>query len=132
MGVFAVTDIPRNTTLGSYPGYLRTPQEMAIKGAAFPNAKGYCWCNDDGYFLDPTDERGEVSSRPAPGVWWPLEVDTTLSRVNEPPIGFAEVNLVANSGAQGEVYYVTLKDIRENEELFIDYGPNYDRSTYRK
>ena len=60
---------------------------MYVKAQAFPRAKEYCFQNDLGFYLDPTDTQGYLSDRPGPGPWWPLAVDVSLSRVNEPPLG---------------------------------------------
>jgi len=66
---------------------MRTPDEMRAKVQAAPNAAGYCFQCEKGFYLDPTDEEGQVSSRPAPGPPWPFDIDPGLAYVNEPPGG---------------------------------------------
>eukprot|EP00976_Prorocentrum_cordatum_P026929 546900-Prorocentrum_minimum.AAC.2 len=152
-GVFAKEDIPQGTVLGSYPGRLRTPDEMVEKAYRSPGAKDYCWLNDKGNYLDPTDADGNVSTLPGPGSFWCFPVDVTLTRVNEPPTGQASINVVrvvariirninvhsknAHSTSETEdtegghgIQYVACRDIMAGEELFIDYGRSYDRSKY--
>lgn len=90
----------------------------------------------DGRFLDPTDESGQPSAWPAPGPPWPWPVDVTLSYVNEPPKGPAGAGgtncFVEDGASPGELLFVANRTIAPGEELYIDYGLNYDRSSYRK
>ena len=131
LGAFAKQDIPAGTVLGRYPGRIRTPEEMAAKAFRSPGAKDYCWLNERGNYIDPTDSDGKVSTLPGPGSFWCFPVDITLTRVNEPPIGQASINLASEDVDNGHgIQYVAARDIIAGEELFIDYGMNYDRSKY--
>jgi hypothetical protein len=78
--------------------------------------------------LDPTDDFGNLTERPYS--LWPLSVDTTLARVNEPPLG-RSVNVESETvDGHRRVDFFSTRDIMAGEELFIDYGTNYDRSRY--
>eukprot|EP00884_Botryococcus_braunii_P014029 jgi/Botrbrau1/22627/Bobra.176_1s0054.1 len=129
MGVFFLRDLPARTLLGSYPGRPRAPHNMAAKAQRAPASREYAFCAPCGAWLDPTDEQGRVSAFPRPGLPW-FAVDTSLARVNEPPIGF-DVNVeVVTEGDPLELRFVTLREVVCGEEAFIDYGPSYDRSLY--
>ncbi|KAK3235786.1 hypothetical protein CYMTET_54050 [Cymbomonas tetramitiformis] len=135
-GVFARQNICEGAFLGYYPGRLRTPEAMAEKIIAAPNSKGYCWQNGQGYYLDPTDTYGQVSTRPAPGLLWPFEVEVHLAYVNEPPLGVATINLVVEDGVgDGKVQYIAARDISAGEDfnffmiLVTEDDACYNRST---
>mmetsp|Transcript_42568 Transcript_42568/g.107607 ORF Transcript_42568/g.107607 Transcript_42568/m.107607 type:complete len:109 (+) Transcript_42568:348-674(+) len=103
---------------------------MVAKAATAPGAKDYCFVTDAGVALDPTDMYGHVSSQPMP--LWPMPVDTTLARVNEPPAG-ASVNVEPETvDGWRRVEFYALRDIAAGEELYIDYGTTYDRSGYSR
>ena len=79
--------------------------------------------------LDPTDDTGALLSaiNVVTGVQlW--SVPTTLALVNEPPVGF-DVN-VATEQTGRSLLLSAARDIAAGEELFMDYGPLYDRSRY--
>lgn len=131
-GVFADADLPAATVLGAYPGMLRTPADYEQKRLAAPAASSYCWVLDDSSALDPTDEQG-VLLEPLPRLAFGKAltlgaVSTTLALINEPALGM-DVNVVtAQSGSI--LTFSTGRDIARGEELFLDYGPLYDRSAY--
>jgi hypothetical protein len=133
-GVFATEPIARGTVLGSYPGVPRSDEEMAAKALVVPTSRFYCFSVRPDLILDPTGMDGLPSSRPVPmHMWWPFEVDCTLSYVNEPGIGGKGVNVVVEddqSDARVGLCFVADRDIDAGEELFIDYGVSYDRSGY--
>ena len=53
---------------------------------------------------------------------------TTLSRINEPPPSF-DVNV--DTDEQGDqLLFVTGRACAAGEELLLDYGQDYDRSSY--
>ena len=80
--------------------------------------------------LDPTDEEGQLSEWPE-GSFWPFPDDVTLARMNEPlPGGVVSVTSETDSDDNKKVFFVTTRDIREGEEIYIDYGPKFDRSGY--
>jgi hypothetical protein len=127
--VFARRDIPAGTLLGVYPGRPRPPHEMAAKARQAPGARDYAFRTPSGAWLDPTDADGRVSAAPRPGLPW-FDIDPALTRVNEPPPG-CDVNVeVVTNGDPLEIRFVTLRDVENGEELFIDYGTSYDRSGY--
>ena len=132
-GVFARQAIPVSTVLGEYPGRPRSDIEMAAKCMFAPLARQYCFLSST-VLLDPTDDTGVPSKRPSPGLWWPFEVDITLSLVNEPPKGASlgtNVCVEDDPNDPDGLIFVTDREIMAGEELFIDYGRDYDRSGYR-
>ena len=94
-----------------------------------------------GLILDPTDANGALSTSPAPGLpWLPLlPLDVTCAYVNEPPRG-RQGAAAAGGGCSVSVeddpedasgrLCVAARDIAAGEELYMDYGPAYDRSAY--
>lgn len=86
-----------------------------------------------GSYLDPTDLSGRPTALPAPGPPW-LPVDPGLSRINEPPAGsgaFCNVEACDDPADPGGVMCMASMDIREGEELLMDYGRGYNRSGYQ-
>mmetsp|Transcript_46635 Transcript_46635/g.77127 ORF Transcript_46635/g.77127 Transcript_46635/m.77127 type:complete len:211 (+) Transcript_46635:99-731(+) len=136
-GVFSVTSILPGVVIGTYPGRLITQSAYRIKLSRVPSASSFCWNLQDGvHVLDPTDQAG-VLCEPLP-LWEPTggvpllnnlgSKPTTLALINEPgPRG--DVNCrVEEEGA--DVYFLTERGISAGEELYLDYGQNYDRSSY--
>jgi hypothetical protein len=133
-GVFARQAIPANTVLGEYPGRPRSDIEMAAKCIFAPMARQYCFLSST-VLLDPTDDTGVPSRRPSPGLWWPFEVDITLSLVNEPPKNASlGINVCVEDDPNDPdgLIFVADREIMAGEELFIDYGRDYDRSGYQQ
>ena len=128
-GVFARASIATGTVLGAYPGRARTPQQVLQKAQHAPATTGFVFQNSHGLYLDPTDAAGRVSSRPGPGLPW-LDVDPSLAYVNEPRPGSSVNVSILDEGPAREVRFVAAQDISPGEELFIDYGQQYDRSGY--
>lgn len=133
-GVFAKKDIPRGTVLGQYPGRARSDTEMTAKVMVAPLARQYCFMSKPGILLDPTDGTGRPSSTPVPGAWWPWKIDYTLSLVNEPPkgAGGTTIEVVDDPHDRYGLLFVADKDISQGDELYIDYGLDYDRSHYMR
>eukprot|EP00889_Picochlorum_renovo_P000705 jgi/Picre1/27735/NNA_000699.t1 len=133
-GVFSKVAIPRDVVLGAYPGRVRNDIEMTAKCVLAPMAQYYCFSKKPGVILDPSDESGYPSTRPSPGTWWPWDVDCTLSYVNEPSLhARVSVNVRVEDDKDDPstgLVFVTDRDIAAGEELFIDYGKDYDRSGY--
>lgn len=145
LGVFAVAPIPEGTVLGAFPGRPRSPAGMRAKVAQAPEAAAYCFSTgrtaaaaaalDGGGWevvLDPTDAAGAVSTWPGPGLPW-LPVDPALARVNEPPPGArggANVAVADDPRDRAGIVYVAARALVAGEELFVDYGRAYDRSSY--
>lgn len=128
-GVFAKVDIPSGTVLGAYPGRARTPAQVVRKVQHAPSTKGFVFLNGQGLYLDPTDASGAVSSRPGPGLPW-LAIDPTLAFMNEPQPGRGVNVSILDEGSVREVRFVAAQDMQEGDELYIDYGGQYDRSGY--
>ncbi|KAL4430122.1 hypothetical protein ABPG77_004904 [Micractinium sp. CCAP 211/92] len=130
-GVFATVTIPAGTVIGCYPGRPRTPAEMVAKCAVAPGARDYAFKTRDGRLLDPTDAAGQLSASPAPGLPW-LPIDFSLAYINEPPKGAGGTNVTVEDDPSDPagLLCVTARDIVAGEELFMDYGPTYDRSRY--
>jgi hypothetical protein len=60
--------------------------------------------------------------------WLPGTVPTTLALINEPAPGW-DVNV--DTFERGwELTFALNRDVLAGEELFLDYGPMYDRSSY--
>lgn len=133
-GVFSRGMIPKDVVLGAYPGRVRNDIEMTAKCIVAPKAQFYCFSKKPGVILDPSDESGYPSARPSPGLWWPWDVDCTLSYVNEPSLNArVSVNVRVEDDDEDPsigLVFVTDRDIAPGEELFIDYGKDYDRSGY--
>eukprot|EP01024_Parvocaulis_polyphysoides_P010988 TRINITY_DN13878_c0_g3_i6.p3 TRINITY_DN13878_c0_g3~~TRINITY_DN13878_c0_g3_i6.p3 ORF type:complete len:230 (+),score=46.98 TRINITY_DN13878_c0_g3_i6:94-783(+) len=129
-GVFAKEDIPKGTIIGLYPGRIRSINELDMKSKQCPRVKGYIFRMDNNMILDPTDMSGEPSDKPSPGLpWWP--VDPSMAFLNEPPRGGKGTNVIIEVGKNpAEVMFVTTRDIYKDEELFVDYGLYYDRTSY--
>ena len=131
-GLFAAVDIPAHQILGAYPGRLRSGAQYEQKRLATPATASYCWVLDDGMgVLDPTDAQG-VLLEPLPrvdiGGFTFGAVPTTLALINEPCAGL-DVN-VATEQRGSTMLFSTARDVARGEELFLDYGPLYDRSSY--
>lgn len=134
LGVFARMRIPADTSLGSYPGRPRLPHEMVAKCQQAPQAAEYAMQVPDwrgGGYLDPTDRSGSPSGRPGPGFPWPVDVDIALTRVNEPPPGRTTNTRLEDGRDAADMLFVTTRDIMAGEELFLDYGTDYNRSGYQ-
>lgn len=131
-GVFAAADIPAFQTLGSYPGRLISGVQYEQKRLAVPATSSYCWVLEDGMgVLDPTDAQGtllEPLPRVEVGGFSLGAIPTTLALINEPSLGL-DVN-VATEQRGSTMIFATGRDISSGEELFLDYGPLYDRSGY--
>ncbi|KAI7841508.1 hypothetical protein COHA_004900 [Chlorella ohadii] len=104
---------------------------MAAKCATAPGAKDYCFKTRSGLLLDPTDVSGQLSSHPAPGLPW-LPTDFTLACINEPPrgAGGTSVTVEDDPGDPNGLLCVAARDIAPGEELFMDYGICFDRTSY--
>ena len=60
----------------------------------------------------------------------PGSVPTLLSLINEPPMG-ADVNVDTEETGLDMTFFLN-RDVVAGEELYIDYGRNYDRSSYQR
>ena len=80
------------------------------------------------FVIDPTSADGELFDT-VPWIFNTFAtLPTLLCRINEPGRG-GDVNVVAEE-AEDSVAFVLERDVKAGEELFLDYGPYYDRSTY--
>ena len=131
-GLFAAEDIPKGTTIGSYPGMIY-PKALWLSKKdgeeALLFASRYSWTLANGDVLDPTLPNGAL-----PDVLVALggliRKPTLLALINEPPAG-VDVNLLPEV-TNTEVTFVAERDIFKGEEFFIDYGPGYNRMHYRR
>jgi hypothetical protein len=130
-GIFAKENIPENTILGAYPGRPRSAAGMLTKCSTAPLARYYCFRNKNGYFLDPTDWTGAPCKVPVPGLPW-LPIDCSLSYANEPPKNSTGVNVTVEDDPKDEegLVFVSICNIPAGAEIFVDYGLDYDRSSY--
>jgi hypothetical protein len=146
LGLFATTDLPRGTVLGTYPGVVIPLTHNMGKLQQFPDCEGYIWrFSDNCYVIDPTNVYGRLdatccggsqwypgSAWFVPMLWSTRAVPTTLCRINEPPRG-SDVNVVTEEVcADRTVTFALERNVMAGEELFIDYGLSYDRSAYGK
>ena len=61
-----------------------------------------------------------------------LGVSTMLCRINEPPIGAGGCSVNARENlATREVVFELVQDVVTGQELYLDYGLDYDRTGYR-
>jgi len=144
LGLFAAVDIPAGTEIGRYAGSL-WPQGLWLrwKGAKLGDvlstapsseqlaiqqrAREYIWRLSNGNVLDPTDSDGTLLDHVPYILPW-VKVSTKLSRMNEPSLG-RDVNVVTEEDGDSLVMKAEF-DIGAGEELFVDYGPFYDRDKY--
>jgi len=134
LGAFARTSIAAGTILGAYPGRPRLPLDMMAKCKQAPGAVEYAMQIPEwrgGGYLDPTNALGVPSEQPSgPGIPWPVDVNITLTRFNEPPPGRTTNTRIEDGSGPADMHFVAVCDIMEGEELFIDYGTSYNRSGY--
>lgn len=150
-GLFASSRIPRGTPLGRYPGNVVLKSIFIERKKTLPTAPGqYSWILDSQYLIDPTSVDGSLQEFVAPGnvaskfpfseTLWSLlppvrtliakKNPTLLCLCNEPPLG-GDCNVsVEVSEDKQLVIFSTSRDVESGEELYIDYGKSYDRSTY--
>lgn len=130
-GVFAVQPIAEGTVIGAYPGRPRSAPQMAAKCEAAPGARSYAFRTRSGMLLDPTDFAGRPSNAPAPGLPWPPAA-CTLAYVNEPPRGAGGTNVTVEDDPRDSdgLLCVAARDVHSGEEIYMDYGPIYDRTSY--
>ena len=144
LGLFVSKSYPEGTVLGTYPGVLR-PADVFYntKCRLYPKAVGYSWrFTDSKYVIDPTDEYGDIQnvcfggSDALSNVAFKtmlsfMRVSTELTRINEPPVGFGGCNVSARENLdKREVVFTLCRDVVAGEELFLDYGLDYDRTGY--
>ena len=109
----------------------------------YPKAIGYSWrFTDSNYVIDPTDEFGDIQNVCLGGsdalsnvafktILSFMRVSTELTRINEPPVGFGGCNVSARENLdKREVVFTLCRDVVAGEELFLDYGLDYDRTGY--
>ena len=146
LGLFASHDMPAGTNLGLYPGVLvPLAHYRRTKLTSKPEAASYAWNLQSGRgVLDPTDPSGKILDVCKGGsgliplslflfgtVFSTAAVDTRLARINEPPAGVPPNVEAAEDTGGGRVLFYLGRDVADGEELFLDYGPKYDRSGYR-
>ena len=128
-GLFAVKRIPQGTIIGTYPGIPRTAEHMLHKAKNAPNCKRYVFQTVNCIWLDPTDSSGELSGQsPLPG--W--NFDVSMAYANEPPVGHSVNVQIIDGNDNLDLRFQAVCDIAAGDELFLDYGSNYDRSFYKK
>jgi hypothetical protein len=83
------------------------------------------------FFLKKT-KISDMQNCAGPGSLWPFPCDVSLAYVNEPVAGGRGCNLsyADNADDPWDVRFVAVCDISAGDELFIDYGRLYDRSSY--
>ncbi|GAX28667.1 hypothetical protein FisN_33Hh059 [Fistulifera solaris] len=135
LGLFVTQDLGAGTVLGTYPGIVVAMNDRRVqqKAIQYPECQTYIWrFSDNSALIDPTNSVGTLdnfcSSPTAPFLFG---VATTLCRINEPPKG-KDVNVVTEEVLSERKVVLRLeRNVVAGEELFMDYGPQYDRSAYR-
>ena len=130
-GVFAIQPIPQGAIVGGYPGLPRTAKGMLAKVRRAPRCQQYVFQISSDLWLDPTDNTGSLSSKLIGFMpFW--TTDISMAYVNEPPVG-QTVNVEisdATDSKNPDLQFVTTQNIDPGQELFIDYGNVYNRSSY--
>ncbi|GMH62429.1 hypothetical protein TrRE_jg7167, partial [Triparma retinervis] len=145
-GLFAAKPLPKNTELGLYPGVL-IPTSTYRNSPKFKTAVSYAWkLSSDRGVLDPTDSLGRLppfcpggsSSIPlSPLLFRTLFAalskgkPTALAMINEPPDAKDANVEVEESEREPRAKFYVKRDVEEGEELYLYYGPNYDRTGYK-
>lgn len=132
LGVFAKKVIPQGTTIGRFPGFLTTAEAaLASKTSdkARALAKKYMYAINEEQVIDPTNPEGGVDLEIS-FLFGLIKVDTTIARINEPPVG-GDVNVYTKIDQSG-VIVTAERNIFNGEEIFMDYGRVYDRSDYER
>ncbi len=146
LGLYLTQSLPQGTILGTYPGVLRPASKYIQKYNSIPNAAVYTWrFTDNQYCIDPTNQYGQLEDICYGGTSdYPLSyilhesllrvvnVPTLLARINEPPLGGGGCNVMVTEDLERrEVVFELSRDVMIGEELFMDYGLTYDRSSYQ-
>lgn len=144
LGLYVKKSLPENTILGTYPGVIRPANNYMRKYSKVTEAGTYAWrFTDNEFFIDPTSSEGLLYDFCLGGTDdFPLsyflhekvlkmKVPTLLARINEPPIGGGGCNVRTEENKETrEVVFSLSRDVTAGEELFMDYGLSYDRSSY--
>ena len=136
LGVFVIENCQKGTVLGQYPGRIWADHSwLKFKGTPeiHARARKYIWRLDNGIVIDPTNAEGlleETVPWTLPfGLRLPLPgVPTVLARINEPS-RLGDTN-VCTEERDGSLLFVLERTVFAGEELFLDYGPHYDRTGY--
>ena len=150
LGLYAKIPLPSGTILGTYPGVVRPMGKYMKKYDKLPHTGTYAWrLTDNMDMIDPTDRNGYLTDYCRGGSDdFPLSyllhegilsslfsfwsVPTLLTRINEPPIGGGGCNVRTEENLKTrEVVFLLSRDVVPGEELFMDYGLTYDRSSYQ-
>jgi len=145
LGLFLSKPFPEGTVLGTYPGVVRQSAKFMNKYNKLDDAGVYAWRFTDNLdYIDPTDRNGKLydlcmgGTDDYPLSYWlhetvlkPLHVPTILARINEPPIGGPGCNVRSEENLETrEVVFSLSRDVYPGDELFMDYGLTYDRTSY--
>jgi hypothetical protein len=114
--VVAIREIEGGTLLGIYPGQRLRISEFVEKGEFVSNSLRYAYYLSEDLIIDPTDLFGYLPNKPR----------SRLALINEPPPGL-RANIVSLSSSN-HIWYACLRTIKEGEQLFTSYGPNYNRN----
>lgn len=146
LGLYVTQPLSKGTILGSYPGVVRPASKFLQKYEAIPQTAVYTWrFTDNQSCIDPTTKDGLLLDVCYGGTDdYPLSyfihailfrfmaVPTYLARINEPPIGGNGCNVMVTEDLEKrQVIFELSRDVYAGEELFMDYGLTYDRSTYQ-
>eukprot|EP01038_Epipyxis_sp_PR26KG_P013357 gene13357-17916_t len=128
LGVFSKKFITAGTVIGHYPGYIKDISVLSRNNKSKNIKNKFLWDIDDKYVLDPTTSENTIELEIS-YLFGLIKIPTTLARMNEPPLG-EDCNVYPQIKEFGLVEIIAERDIFSNEEIYIDYGPNYDRSDY--
>ncbi len=146
LGLFATERLDAGTKLGTYPGVVVPLAQHVKKLQVAPHCEAYIWrFSDQTMLIDPTNSLGYLDDTcrggnpHTPGstllfatIFSNWQVPTTLCRINEPPLG-RDVNVITvEDVGKRQVALILERDVYPGEELFMDYGRDYDRTWYRR
>ncbi len=147
LGLYVTQSLPEGTILGTYPGVLRPTSKFMKKYNRLEGgiAGTYAWrFTDNEDYIDPTDQNGKLGdvclggSDDYPLSYFIHEIllrfystSTALTRINEPAIGGPGCNVRSDENlSTRQVVFSLSRDVVAGEELFMDYGLTYDRTSY--
>lgn len=139
-------------TINNILQVIRPLEANLSKLKEYSQCEAYIWrFTDNLKVIDPTDSKGNIQnycmggSSSTPFSYFFMEnilgsfnrgTPTLLARINEPPpvsssIVTAGVNVRTEQNLDTrEIAFILARDVYRDEELFMDYGTSYDRSSY--
>eukprot|EP01039_Chlorochromonas_danica_P002672 gene2672-2917_t len=120
LGLLAKKFIAKDTSLGYYPGFIKSVERTTagkVDDKALQQARKYLWAVGKDKVLDPTDRRGQLPLQLS-YLFGGVKVPTTLARIREPSLPFSDNLYTASRGGDGVEIFAS-RDIVAGEELFL-------------